>query len=77
MGSSIPSFTTMIQDGINGYIIEIDQPEAIASKIKGVMQLDTDTRDDLRQKARATVLEYGPEGYYRRFMQMLDQLETR
>ncbi|MDD2457654.1 MAG: glycosyltransferase, partial [Eubacteriales bacterium] len=77
MGSRISSFTTVIEDGINGYIMDIDQPEAIASKIQKAMQLDLHTSNELRQKARATVLEYGPEGYYRRFLQMLDQVRAR
>lgn len=77
MGSRIPSFTTVIQDGINGYLIDTDQPAAISSKIEQIMHLDPQTRNKLRQNARATVLEYGPEGYYQRFMHLLDQVGVR
>lgn len=74
MGSNIPSFTDVIQDGVNGFIIDISQPDSIASKIEFVMHLDAGVLRDIRHQARSTVLEYGPEGYYQRFMKMLEEV---
>jgi len=77
MGSDIPSFTDVIKDGINGFIIDISQPEAIADKIQAVIRLDQQNQQSVRQQARSTVLCYGPEGYYQRFMQMLEQVSAQ
>lgn len=77
MGSDIPSFTDVIKDGVNGFIIDISQPEAIAVKIQAVIRLDPPSEQNVRQQARAAVLGYGPEGYYQRFMQMLEQVGAR
>ena len=67
----------MIEDGVNGFIIDISQPEAIADKIQTIIQLDPQSQQNLRLQARATVLGYGPDGYYQNFMQMLEQAGAR
>jgi len=75
--SRIPSFTAVVEDGVNGLIIDPEQPDTIVQKIQAIRQLNTPTRLKLRQHARTSVLEYGPEGYYQRFIQMLDQVGAR
>jgi len=77
MVSRIPSFTAVVEDGVNGFVIDPDQPQTIAHKIQAVRQLDAQTQLNLRQQARTSVLEYGPESYYQRFNQMLNQVGAR
>ena len=55
----------------------ISKMQAIADKIQAVIQLDPQSEQNVRQQARAAVLDYGPEGYYQRFMQMLEQVGAR
>jgi glycosyltransferase involved in cell wall biosynthesis len=76
MGSDISSFTDLIQDGLNGIIVPLDDVDLIAARIIEIASWPEHRRSAIQKAARASILDYGREGYYHRFATMLRQVQS-
>lgn len=77
MGSAIPAFTDVLQDGQTGFITDLNNPTLIAAKIQAIIGLSDAEKNTIRQQARAAVLAYGREGYYRNLTRILAEVFQR
>ena len=77
MGSAIPAFAAVIRDDDNGFIADLSDPVRIAEKIQAIIQLPAERKTEIRQQARASVLSYGREGYYRNILAILNEVGNR
>lgn len=77
MGSAIPAFTDVLQDGQTGFITDLNNPTLIAAKIQAIIGLSDAEKNKIRQQARAAVLAYGREGYYRNLTRILAEVFQR
>lgn len=66
--------TTLIRDGHNGWIIEIDQADSLAHAIDVYAKLDAAERMKMRQQARESVVDRTPENSADQITSLIDQM---
>jgi glycosyltransferase involved in cell wall biosynthesis len=69
IGSSVGGIVEMIRDGVEGFLVEPDDPAALADKLR-ILFLDKDLRDRMGRNARARFL-----GFFEQKGTMVEQVE--
>jgi glycosyltransferase involved in cell wall biosynthesis len=57
IGSNVGGIVEMIRDGVEGFLVEPDDPAALAEKLRLIL-LDKGLRDRMGRNARARFLEF-------------------
>lgn len=55
IASDIASISIVIQDGVNGFLIEPKSPEQLIQKLRFILEMDESTKSRIRANARKTV----------------------
>lgn len=66
--------TTLIRDGYNGWIVEIDQPVSLACAVNAYAKLDVQKRMELRQQARQSVVDRTPDNSADQITTLIDEM---
>ncbi|EGF27574.1 glycosyltransferase family 4 protein [Rhodopirellula baltica] len=66
--------TTLIRDGYNGWIVEIDQPASLACAVNAYAKLDVQKRMDMRQQARQSVVDRTPDNSADQITTLIDEM---
>ncbi|ELP31384.1 glycosyltransferase family 4 protein [Rhodopirellula baltica] len=66
--------TTLIRDGYNGWIVEIDQPASLACAVNAYAKLDVQKRMEMRQQARQSVVDRTPDNSADQITTLIDEM---
>lgn len=68
IGTRGASFDELIEDGINGFLIDIDDEEQLLKKMRQVLELSNDDLECMGYKAKETIKRLDPEVIYPQLM---------